>query len=395
MPGGDILRVLTLATLYPDSVRPNLGLLIERQTLELAKRPGVEVRVVAPVLQPLLARLAPRRHPLAPALRNLPEREQWKGLDTWRPKAFRIARLRRTIPALLARQLLPLLRRLRADFPFEIIDAEIFWPDGVAAMHLASALAIPFSIKARGGGDIPLAPPAAWMRRQLVRAGDKAGGMLAVSGDLRAAMIALGLPGERIAVHLTGVDPSLFHPGDRAAAKAALGLSGPVLLVVGTLGPRKGQSLAIRALRELPEATLILAGSGPSWRDLAAEAARLGVANRVRLLGSRPQAELPGLYRAADVTLLPSRSEGLANSLVESLACGTPVVTTSVFGAGDIVDRPEAGRIVARDPAAFAAAVRELLAAPPPPDSTAAAIVAKFSWASNAAQLEAHLRSLA
>ncbi|HEX5184215.1 MAG TPA: glycosyltransferase [Allosphingosinicella sp.] len=380
--------------MYPDSARPNLGLLIERQTLELATRPNVEIRVVAPILTPLLARFAPRRHPLARALRDLPERERWKGLDTWRPRAFRIPRMRRFTPALLARQLLPLLRRLRADFPFDLIDAEIFWPDGVAAMILASALGIPFSIKARGGGDIPLAPPAAWMRRQLVRAGEHAAGMLAVSEDLRAAMIALGLPAERIAVHLTGVDPSLFHPGDRAAAKAALGLPGPILLVVGTLGPRKGQSLAIRMLRELPAATLILVGWGPVWRDLAAEAARLGVADRLRLLGSRPQAELPGLYRAADVTLLPSRSEGLANSLVESLACGTPVVTTLVFGAGDIVDRPEAGRIVARDPAAFAAAVRALIASPPAPESLAAATAAKFSWASNAEQLEAHLRAL-
>jgi glycosyltransferase involved in cell wall biosynthesis len=388
------LRILTLSTLFPDSVRPNFGIMVERQTLELAKRPGIEIRVVAPVLLPLLARLAPGRHPLARSLAGLPERETWKGLDTWRPRAVRIPRLRRATPTLLAWQLLPLLRRLRETFTFDVIDAETFWPDGPAAMRLAAALGIPFSIKARGGGDIPLGAVRGWLGRQTRRAGAAAGGMLAVSADLREAMIALGLPGERIAVHRTGIDKSFFFPGDRDQAKAALGLSGPILLVVGTLGPRKGQLLAIRALVDLPEATLILAGAGPSWRELIAEAARLGVRNRVRLLGSRPQSELPALYRAADVTLLPSRSEGLANSLIESLACGTPVVTTAVFGSREIVDRREAGRIVARDPAALAAAVRELIAAPAPPEAVAAA-VGKFSWTSNAEQLEVHLRRLA
>ncbi|HEY0411559.1 MAG TPA: glycosyltransferase [Allosphingosinicella sp.] len=387
-----VLRVVVLSSRFPDRLRPNLGLFVERQTLGLAARPDVEPRVVAPVEMPpaLLARLAGNR--AARALAALPEAESWKGLEVYRPRCSRLPGLPRSRPARMAARLLPLLRGLRESFAFEAIAAEFFWPDGPAARRLAAALGVPFSVKARGG-DLPIGGRRGLSRREIVAAGEAAGGMLAVSAGLREAMIGLGLPGERIAVHHTGIDRSLFHPRDRAAAKAALGVEGPLLLTVGTIGPLKGQDLAVEALQWVEGATLMVAGGGTRLAALRAKVEALGLGARVRLLGSVPHALLPQFYAAADATLLASRAEGLANSLVESLACGTPVVTTDVFGARDLVDRPEAGRIAARDPAAFAAAIAELLADPPPPEAVSAA-ADKFSWDANAAQLEAHLRGI-
>ena len=385
-----MLRVLTLATLFPSGARPTFGVFVERQTRALAAREDVELQVVAPLgLPPWPLSLHPHYAPL----RQLPRREIRNGLVVHRPR-FRVrpwlsqaGTARR-----LADALLPMLRALRADFRFDVIDAEFFWPDGPAAMRLAEALELPFSIKARGS-DIHLwgAEPA--IAPQLVAAGRAAGGLLAVSAALKSDMIALGLPGEKIRIHHTGIDLDAFRPLDRAAAKAALGVSGPLLLCVGHLNARKGQEIALAALARIPDATLLLAGDGPERARLARSAAALGLAARVRFLGARPHAELPGLLAAADVMVLPTVSEGLANVWVEALACGTPAVTSDVGGAREVIDRPEAGRLVPRDPDAVAAAVNALLADPPAQAAVRAA-AERFSWARNAAELHAHLAGL-
>jgi glycosyltransferase involved in cell wall biosynthesis len=203
-------------------------------------------------------------------------------------------------------------------------------------------------------------------------------------------MAAAGLPAERIAVHHPGVDSDRFRPGDRNALKARLGITGPLLLAVGNLVPQKGHYLAIEALALLEGATLIIAGSGPERNALAARARALGVTERLRMPGSVPHGLLPSLFAAADVTVHPSLVEGFGNVRLESLACGTPIVTTATGDGGVIVDRPAAGRIVVADSAAIAAAVRALLAEAPSPEAVRAA-VAGYSWERQAAELERHL----
>jgi glycosyltransferase involved in cell wall biosynthesis len=292
----------------------------------------------------------------------------------------------------MAEALLPLLTSIRRRFPFELIDAEFFWPDGNAAMRLAEALGLPFSIKARGA-DIHYWGARADTGPQVLAAGRAAGGLLAVSEAMKRSMADLGLTEERIRVHYTGVDTTRFRSVNRAEAKRQLGVEGPLIVTAGALIPRKGQALSIEVLAMLPEATLILVGDGPDRPGLEALALEKGLADRVRFLGRRPHEELPFLLAAADVSLQPSESEGLANVWVEAMACGTPVVTTDVGGAREAVDRPAAGRRVARDPVALAAAVREILAAPPTPEEVEAA-AARFSWERNAAELAAHLSAL-
>jgi teichuronic acid biosynthesis glycosyltransferase TuaC len=385
-----MLRVLTLATLFPNGARPTFGVFVERQTSALAALEDVEVQVAAPVGLPLWPLSL---HPHYAALRALPAREVWNGLVVHRPRY-------RVWPGLsqagtarrLADALLPMLRELRRSFPFDLIDAEFFWPDGPAAMRLAEALGVPFSVKARGS-DIHLWGTTPGISEQIVAAGKAAGGLIAVSAALKRDMAALGLPEEKIRVHHTGIDLERFRPADRAAAKAALGIEGPLLASIGHLNARKGQEIAIAALARIPGATLILAGDGPERAKLERDAAARGPSGRVRFLGVQPHDALPALLAAADVMVLPTASEGLANVWVEALACGTPVVTSDVGGAREVVDRPEAGRLVPREPEAVAAAVNELLANPPAQDAVRAA-AERFSWQRNAAELRAHLAGL-
>jgi glycosyltransferase involved in cell wall biosynthesis len=379
-----MLRVLTLSTLYPDGARPSFGLFVERQTLALAARAGVEV-VAGRGLPPWPLSL----HPHYGGRAELAPKELRNGLTVHRPRF-------RTWPGFgadgfarsLAAAVLPLARTLR----FDVIDAEFFWPDGVAAMHLAGALGVPFSIKARGS-DVHFWGRRAAVAAQMLSAARAAGGLLAVSAALRSDMAAMGMPEEKIQVHYTGVDLDRFRPCDRAAAKRGLGVEGPLIVTPGNLVALKGQQLALQALAAIPGATLLIAGEGPERLALEALIAKLGLSHRARLLGSVPPQEMAELLGAADLMLLPSEREGLANVWIEALACGTPLLISDVGGAREVLDRPDAGRLVAREPKAIAAAAREMLASPPDPAQVRRS-AERFSWERNGAELHAHLKGL-
>jgi glycosyltransferase involved in cell wall biosynthesis len=178
------------------------------------------------------------------------------------------------------------------------------------------------------------------------------------------------------------------------AAKTNFGVDGPVMLSVGHLMDRKGQGLLIRALTEIPEATLLLAGEGPQHSEYEKLANALGVADRVGFLGALPHERLPIAYNAADVMALPSASEGLANAWVEALACGTPIVISDVGGARELLTNPVAGRIVERKPEAIAAALKAVLAQSA--DRIAIRKMAmRFTWGVNGDALLDHLSTIA
>ncbi|MEJ7925408.1 glycosyltransferase [Sphingobium sp. AN641] len=386
------LKVLMLSTLFPDISRPNFGVFVERQARELASRSEAHVTVIAPVGIPPwpLSRAAPYA-----ALRALPRHERWQNLTVHRPRFPIIPKFGgRTNVTTMTRAILPLVRRLHGERPFDVIDASFFFPDGPVAQRLSKAIGVPYSVKARGA-DIHYWGKRRGTRKLVLGAAEGAAGLLAVSAAMRRSMIDMGVDGDKIRVHYTGVDLDRFQISDRDAAKAALGFAGkPAILSVGALIPRKGQDLLIRALPAIPDAVLLLAGHGPDRTALERLGAELGVDDRLGMLGAVAHADLPGLYAAADVMALPSASEGLANAWVEALACGTPVVISDVGGARELVDRPEAGQIVDRTPEAIADAIRTILAAPPPREAVRETAL-RFTWTANGDTLLDHLQRIA
>lgn len=387
------LRVLSLSTLYPNAQAPNFGVFVERQMQAVVKHGDVELMLVNPIgLPPFPLSLHSRYR----ALLDLPAQELLGGVTVLRPR-FGLLPLvgARFNAGAIVRAVLPLARRLHAEQPFDVVDAQFFHPDGYAAVRIAAVLGLPVSIKARGA-DIQHWGHQRATAAQVRKAGRRATGLLAVSKGLIDDMAALGIPREKITLHRTGLDADLFRPYDRRLCRDQLGLprDAHVLATVGALIPRKGQRFVIEALPALPGAILLLAGKGEDEAMLRSLAAQLGVAERVRFLGPVPHAELPILLNAADVFVLPSSSEGLANAWVEALACGTPVVTTPIPGAQELITDPDWGRLVARGGAAIAAAVSELLAERPSPERVQEA-VAGMSWQANAAALVEHWRRLA
>ncbi len=183
------------------------------------------------------------------------------------------------------------------------------------------------------------------------------------------------IPEERWRVVPNGIDPERFHPLGRV-------LGGGHLLVVGRLVPYKGIEILLHALARIPEAPpLVIAGDGPLRKPLEALARRLGVA--ARFLGRVDDTDLPALYRGAALTILPSinRQEAFGISLLESMACGTPVVASALPGVADVA---QVGGLVAPpgDPAALAACIQEALRNRKLPrgETLASPVRATYSW---------------
>jgi glycosyltransferase involved in cell wall biosynthesis len=212
------------------------------------------------------------------------------------------------------------------------------------------------------------------------RAAAKAAGIVTVSAALKDGLAAIEVDPERITVLRNGVDLRLFRPLDREATRRRLGLQGRILLSVGHLIERKGHHLILEAMASLPGFTLLIAGEGPERANLEGLIARYGLADRVRLLGAKPHDQLPELYGAADALILASSREGLANVLLESMACGTPVVATPIWGNPEVVARPEAGLLIAdRSAKSIADGVNALFARLPARESTRD-YASAFSW---------------
>jgi teichuronic acid biosynthesis glycosyltransferase TuaC len=386
-----MLRVLTLSTLFPDETRPNFGPFVELQTRGLATHPDVELRVMAPVGIPPMGRFHPRYRALA----VLPDVEIWNGLPVYRTPFAHIPSVGGRFDATaLARALIRPLRGIREQFAFDVIDAEFFFPDGPAAIAIGREFGVPVSIKARGADIHFWGKANRATRHKVIAAGQVADGMLAVSAALKADMVALGMPEARIAVHYTGIDRSRFFVRDRLEAKAALGVSGPLLVSVGNLIERKGHARVIEALSQVPDATLVIIGEGETRGDLEQSIVEHGLIARVRLLGSQPHNVIADWLAAADAMVLMSSSEGLANGWVEALASGTPLVISDVGGARELLNRPEAGVIAEAHPDAIASAIRTVLGHDHDRHAVAAT-VERFSWEANTAALYEHLKAVA
>lgn len=389
------MRILSLSTLYPSAAAPNFGRFVELSLNAAEATREVEIVRISPNGLPPwpLSKLLPAYRLRA----DLPREDSWNGKSILRPHFTLLPGM---VPArnaaAIAKAVLPFARRLHAQQPFDLVDAQFFWPDGPAAMHIAKALNLPFSIKARGA-DIHYWTTISGCREQIVEAAQMANGLLAVSEAIKADIEALGVTPNRIRVHRTGIDRALFDVPSEAHEMLRERLQVPIyealLVCVGALILRKGQAFAIEAMVKLPDARLALIGEGEDRQMLEKLAHELGVADRVHFLGSLPHHEIARYLKAADVAVLPSSSEGLANAWIEALACGTPLVITDTGGAREVLHSDTAGRIVERNAEAIAAAVHELLSAPPHREAVAAT-VADYSWEANGAALVANWRHL-
>ena len=388
------IRLLTFTTLFPHAGQPNHGVFVENRLRHLLSTGQASSTVLAPV--PWFP-LRSERFGAWSRFAHADRTETRDGLAIHHPRFPLVPKVGMLAApaALYAASAIALGRLVRQGLRFDAVDAHYLYPDGVAAILLGRHFGKPVVITARGS-DVTQLPGFAGPRRMIRWAMANADALISVSAGLKQAMVALGAQPGAVTVLRNGVDLQTFRPADRDACRQSLGLAGPTLLSVGHLIERKGHHHAIGALAHLPGWRLLIVGDGPERGRLQRLAADRGVADRVQLLGPQPHSSLYRFYTAADVLILASSREGWANVLLESMACGTPVVASNIPGSSEVVQEPAAGVVADRNtPEAFAASVAAVYAAAP--DRTATrAYAERFSWdATSAGQLDVFRRVLA
>jgi len=291
-----------------------------------------------------------------------------------------------------------------ADHPVDAVHAN-YWLSGVAGHRIKHTLDLPLvvtfhtlgRVKAEGGDPEPEHRIEA--EQSIIGCADA---ILANTGAEADELVrCYGADPRRIEIIPPGVDHAFFSPGEQSGARAAVDLDDdqPVVLFVGRIQPLKGLDVAVRSLARLErhDAVLLAVGgtSGPSGQahlaEVRKEAADLGVLDRVRFVEAQPHHLLSTFYRAADVVLVPSRSESFGLVALEAAACGTPVVATAVGGLQTLVEHGRSGFLVeGRDPAEWAAATDRVLADPVLEERLAAGgvrIARDYTWSTTAGRL--------
>jgi glycosyltransferase involved in cell wall biosynthesis len=347
------MRLLIVTSQFPIAGEPNRGRPVFQTVRELAKL--ATVRVLSPVA--VYPRLLQPRSYLARAPGGNPVAGE---VDALYVPYRAIPALTRPLNGHLAARAIA---SEAAAFAADVVLSYWLYPDAFAAQIVAKRQGIPFVAGARGSDIRVRDPISRRLTRRVVRGARR---LLVVSADLgRLAVSDYGADPARVRVIPNGCDAAIFHPRERAPARAALGVAddAELLLYVGRLVPEKGLRELFDACAALagarPRLRLVLVGDGPLRAELEARIGR--DAPWARLAGAQPPELVARWFAACNLLALPSYSEGHPNVLVEALACGRPAVTTPVGGIPEVVDDSVAILVPPRTVAPLRAALEAAL----------------------------------
>ncbi|MEM7310078.1 MAG: glycosyltransferase [Planctomycetota bacterium] len=357
------MRLLVFTTLFPRPQAPQHGVFVWERIRWWRSETGGDAVVVAPV--PWVPRALARGS--YADLGDVPAEEEREGVRVLHPRYALLPKVgMSSAPWTMARAGLRAVRSLLdAGERFDVLDAHYLYPDAVAGARIAERVGLPLVATARGT-DLSLIPdyaiPRRWLRWMLGRAG----ALICVSEALRQAALPLCEGRLDPEVIRNGVDLTKFRRVPRAEARAALGWETDerLLVSVGHLIERKGHHHLIAALPRLAlDVRVKIVGTGPLEAELRRQAAEAGVADRVDLVGRLDHEALHRAYSAADLAVLLSSREGLPNVALESLACGTPMLATRIWGTPELINTPAVGRLVDdTSPASIAGEAEAMLA---------------------------------
>ena len=439
------MRILTFTSLFPNVTDPNFGIFIFQRTSHLARREGNAVEVVAPVpYAPKFLKGTGRG-----SFASIPPTEVMGNLQVHHPRYPLVPKVSMPLHGLLMYAgCKRYVERLHQQHRFDCIDAHYVYPDGLAAVLIGMSLGIPVVVSARGT-DIHTFTSFTTIRPQIRWTLRHAAEVVAVSDSLARIMLDLEPALKDVHVIGNGVDGQRFFREDRLLAGEKLGLNPKdrVVVSVAALKPVKGPDLLVRAawllkkglarMKELPlksdqgeqqrvstprelakwmdqvsrrvgtplrhfateseihvyneDCKVLFVGTGPELSALQQLAKQLNCADICQFVGAVPNEQLRTYFSAADVSCVASRQEGWPNVVLESLACGTPVVATDVGAVPKLLANPELGIIVEPTPEAICAGLLRALQQEWNPLANSA-YAQGHTWENVAAEVEAVLK---
>ena len=338
------VNILTYSSLYPNAIEPAHGIFVERRLLELVNNSDIQATVVSPVPWfPFKSKIFGKYGKFS----AVPKFDRRNGIDISYPRYPLIPKIGMlSAPGNMARSTESIVRRLANQRQsVDLIDAHYFYPDGVAAALIAARLGLPFIVTARGS-DINTIAAMSIQRKMILRAAENASAVIAVSEALGRSLRDLGIEPNKIHVLPNGVDLQFFKPGNRDELRQRLNFNSTTFLSVGALKEAKGHDVAIRSLQHIDDAKLVIIGSGEYESNLKNLVISLGLQSRVSFAGQLQADDLLEYYQAADCLFLISRREGMPNVVLESVACGTPVVAADVGGIAEVIATRAMGTLV-------------------------------------------------
>ena len=353
-------RVLVLSGIFPNRRNETWGIHVFQNVRALAAH--ADVRVVAPVPLVPLARIFGRGR--YRAYLDVASSDVIDGIPVIYPRFFVVPKIGRFLHGFgMFASIFPAVAREIASFRPDTLLAYFAYPYGFAAVMFGARFRIPVVVSCRGG-DINHMTAPRLQGRLIVRSLRACRRVLVMSEDMRARVLDLGIEAARVDVLGNGIDAARFAPADRTRAREELGIpvDARVLVCVSRLSAEKGIDVLVDAMARIndPSLRLYVVGDGVEKQALLARAANTGVAGRVTFAGTRPHGEIPRWLAASNVAVLPSRTEGMPNAVLEALASGRPVVATAVGGTRELVHDPALGRLVPpEDASALADAIRD------------------------------------
>lgn len=322
------MKIITLTTLYPNVLQPRHGIFVKNRLQAMEEIAGFSRIVIAPIPHNPHLEIFTSRYKF---YKNLPAGEMISGINVYHPRYY-------TVPGGYfvdnAASMAKAAEEAIADESLEcdLIDGQYLYPDGVAAYKVAKNHNLPLVLTARGS-DVNH-----WMenkkaRAQILEAIDYSSAVICVSDALKQCLVSYGVPETKLTVIINGIDQENFNPDIEANP-----LREKYYLTVGNLIPLKGHHITLNAFSELLKKRLIIVGDGEQRRALKSQAKYLGIQKRVQFIKHLDQKKLGEFYAGATATILMSSMEGMPNVVLESLACGTPVIACDVGGVSEILN---------------------------------------------------------
>lgn len=352
------MKILFFSNVYPTPWQPTRGA-FNLSMVEALRLSGHEVTVVVPVNFVERAR-APRDR-----TSEAPRQDDVTYATYFAPPMIVRYQYHRFMWACVRK----CLRRVAAATKPDVILSFWLHPDGAVAQRLGREIGVPV-VPMAGGSDVLVITRDPARRRAVESVLRDAPAVLTNGETLRSAVVALGANPDRVFAFRRGVDSARFRLGDRARDRAEREIpqDARVLLFVGNLLDVKGPDLlldAVVACASVAPWNVVWVGDGPNRAALQQRAIASGLGPRMRFVGRIDRDALPGWYRSADYLVLPSRSEGIPNVLLEAMACGTPYLAFDVGGVREVT--PEAAWLLPKeDVSAMAGALRQAYAGPRP-----------------------------